>query len=232
MAVTVFSGATRQSPRWARRRVRQPSAPLTDLEPGGDAEMVARVEGRVLGIRTIEHQPRWPPPCRHGPRCSRGSPGSPSVSIAGACRPDGQVTAGSAAVRIGVGRPVAGGAASDGAARLRVRVEVAHDDPGVRRRRAVQPGQELGAWSSRSAASSANVVEGGSRRPGRGPARQRDDRPVRRAVEAQVEALHPLSRPAARGRAGCCRIPAARPSRGTAVAPLPAAPISRSCCIT
>src|SRR5215204_2580317 len=56
-AAMLFSGARRQSPRCASRRV-GPATPLPDLELGGDPEVVARIDRRVLGIRTIKGQSR------------------------------------------------------------------------------------------------------------------------------------------------------------------------------
>ena len=100
----VFSGARRQSPRWASRSVQRSPHPIA--EPGRDAEMVRWVERRVLGIGPIEREPRrLDRHRRRGSRCSRGTRGVPSVSIAGAWSPDGQVTAGSAPFASAIRRP-------------------------------------------------------------------------------------------------------------------------------
>ena len=48
--------------------------PLPDLELGGDAQVVARVDRRVLGIGPVEDEPRRRRPApRRAPRCSRGT---------------------------------------------------------------------------------------------------------------------------------------------------------------
>src|SRR6478609_3151201 len=57
-AATVFSGLSRQSPRWARRsgRVDTPSPRLPDLEMGRDPQMVAREQSRIVGVGAVEHE--------------------------------------------------------------------------------------------------------------------------------------------------------------------------------
>ena len=58
-AASVFSGATRQSPRWARRseRGRAHAAPA-DADVRRDADVVRRVERRVADGRAVEDEPR------------------------------------------------------------------------------------------------------------------------------------------------------------------------------
>src|SRR6476469_2352894 len=56
-AAIEFSGAWRQSPRWARRSVRA-GTPLPDLELRGDPQVVARIDRGVLGVRPVEGEPR------------------------------------------------------------------------------------------------------------------------------------------------------------------------------
>ena len=102
-------------------------------------------------------------------------------------------------------------------------VEVAHQDRRVGRRAPPSSHGRIAAiCSSRCASSGAEVVEVGDDDEDGRAAGQRDDRPLRRPVQAQVEPVRLGRARAARGRAGCCRTPG-RPAqpRTDAVAALP-----------
>ena len=162
----VFSGARRQSPRCARRSGHRPAV-LTRSRGGRTMpEVVARDRASAsAGSRTVEGQPRR--------RRHAIAPADPDVVEAARLavgvhrrrlqpgRPgDGRVLA----VRLGVGRPEAGGTHPAIRRLRRLGIEVADDDLRVGRRGGIEPVERAAAaCSSRSASSGRHVVEVGDR---------------------------------------------------------------------